>query len=102
MLTNMREYYNKEDRNLVYITIFQSDMDSAINSSAFEFGNTNNDIILSHVLGMFNRFIRSNASLRLEKDFSVFFVYSQLPMLMIPLIEGVPLLEKSGVKRKKT
>ena len=48
-------------------------MDSGINSGAFEILTTNNNIILSHILGMFNRFIRSNASVRLEKDFSVYF-----------------------------
>ena len=73
MLDNLRTFYKAEDQNLVYITIHQSEMDSAMNSSAFEISTTSNDIILSHVLGMFNRFIRSNASLRLEKDFSVYF-----------------------------
>ena len=73
MLDNLRTFYKAEDQNLVYITIHQSEMDSAMNSAAFEISNTSNDIILSHVLGMFNRFIRSNASLRLEKDFSVYF-----------------------------
>ena len=73
MLNNLRHFYKPEDRNLVYLTIHQSEMESAMNSGAFELATTSNDIILSHVLGMFNRFIRSNASLRLEKDFSVYF-----------------------------
>ena len=73
MLDNLRKYYKPEDKNLVYCTIHQSEMDSAMNSGAFEISTTSNDVILSHVLGMFNRFIRSNASLRLEKDFSVYF-----------------------------
>ena len=73
MLDNLRTFYKAEDQNLVYITIHQSEMESAMNSSAFEISTTSNHIILSHVLGMFNRFIRSNASLRLEKDFSVYF-----------------------------
>lgn len=73
MLNNLRQFYKEEDKNLVYLTIFQNDMDSAINSGAFEISSTNNNVILSHVLGMFNRFIRSNASVRLEKDFSVYF-----------------------------
>lgn len=73
MLDNLRMYYKPENKNLVYLTIHQSEMDSAMNSGAFEISSTTNAIILSHVLGMFNRFIRSNASLRLEKDFSVYF-----------------------------
>ena len=73
MLNNLRNFYKPEDQNLVYLTIHQSEMESAMNSGAFELATTSNDIILSHVLGMFNRFIRSNASLRLEKDFSVYF-----------------------------
>ena len=73
MLNNLRHFYKPEDQNLVYLTIHQSEMESAMNSGAFELATTSNDIILSHVLGMFNRFIRSNASLRLEKDFSVYF-----------------------------
>ena len=73
MLDNLRLYYKPEDKNLVYLTLHQSEMDSAMNSGAFEISTTSNAVILSHVLGMFNRFIRSNASLRLEKDFSVYF-----------------------------
>ena len=73
MLNNLRNFYKPEDQNLVYLTIHQSEMESAMNSGAFELATTSNDIILSHVLGMFNRFICSNASLRLEKDFSVYF-----------------------------
>jgi hypothetical protein len=65
MLNNLRQFYKKEDHNLVYLTINHSEMVSAMNSPAFEISNTSNQIILSHVLSMFNRFIRSIASLRL-------------------------------------
>jgi hypothetical protein len=73
MLNDLRQFYKKENHNLVYLIINQSEMDSVMNSPAFEISNTSNQIILSNFLGIFNRFFRSNASLRLQKDFSVYF-----------------------------
>ena len=90
MLDNLRTFYKAEDQNLVYITIHQSEMESAMNSSAFEISTTSNHIILSHVLGMFNRI------------FQFILGFYREPMLMILQTEEVPLSAKSFVKIKNT
>jgi hypothetical protein len=66
MLNNLRQFFKKEDHNLVYLTIYQSEMDSTMNSPAFEISNTSNQIIYPMFLALYTsltgdpKLLRSN------------------------------------------
>ena len=69
MLDHLRNFYKAEDRNLVYMTVFQKrDMATAMNSPAFELQSTTTDEITHHLMTMFNRFVNSNKEIRLDSE----------------------------------
>ena len=73
MLTDLKQHFDAKETTLVYITMIQSGMLNALRSGAFDLHQSDNSSILHFVLNMFNRFINSNASLRLNSGFRVYF-----------------------------
>jgi len=57
----------------VYITIYQKNFASAINSSAVELQTSDTQKMIEYVFSLFNRFINSNDTIRLDESFSVYF-----------------------------
>ena len=55
------------------MTIDQKNFSSAINSSAVELQTSNTQKMVDYVFSLFNRFINSNQTLRLDETFTVFF-----------------------------
>ena len=73
MLEDLKKYYNPEETNLVYLTIHQPGMLNALNSGAFSLQSDTTDKILSFALNLFNSFVNSQAEVRLNDGFQVYF-----------------------------
>lgn len=57
----------------MYVTIHQQDMQSSINSGGFELQANEPQKMVNYALNMLNRFLNSNASLRLDNSFCIYF-----------------------------
>lgn len=84
MLENLKKLYSPNDRNLIYMTIFQRPMVSALNSGAFELQTNSVQEMLDNVFNMFNRFINSNLEVKLDDTFSVYFKVLSMPHVNYP------------------
>jgi hypothetical protein len=73
MLIDLKKYYNPDETNLVYLTIHQPGMVNALNSGAFSLQNDSTKKILSFALNLFNSFVNSQAEVRLNEGFQVYF-----------------------------
>ena len=73
MLEDLKKYYNPEETNLVYLTIHQPGMVNALNSGAFSLQHDTTDKILSFALNLFNSFVNSQAEVKLNEGFQVYF-----------------------------
>ncbi len=73
MLEDLKKYYNPEETNLVYLTIHQPGMINALNSGAFSLQGDSTKKILSFALNLFNSFVNSQAEVRLNEGFQVYF-----------------------------
>lgn len=63
-----------DDKNVIYMTIHQKNFDGAINSSAVELQSSNTQKMVDYVFGLFNHFINSNSTIRLDESFKVYFL----------------------------
>ena len=75
ILNEMRQFYQsstKEETNVVYITIKQPNMVSAIRSEGMNLKSPS-EAIVKHVLSSFYIFSQSQDNLRLEKEFNIYF-----------------------------
>ena len=68
MLDHLRTFYESEDRNLIYMTLYQKHLNPAMNSPAFELQTTSTEEITHHLMTMFNRFINSESEIHLDSE----------------------------------
>lgn len=73
MIKDLQKYYDPKETNLVLLTIYQPGMTSALNSGAFSLQEESSKTILSYALNLFNRFVNSNADVKLNQGFKVYF-----------------------------
>ena len=68
MLDHLRTFYANEDRNVIYMTLYQKHLNPAMNSPAFELQTTSTEDITHHLMTMFNRFINSESEIHLDSE----------------------------------
>jgi len=73
MIKSLKSFYNETDRNIIYMTIYQNSMQSALNSGGFELQSNQSQNMVNYALNMLNRFLNSNATLKLDNSFCVYF-----------------------------
>ena len=73
MVNDLKNHYNPNESNLIYVTIRQPGMLNALRSGGFNLQISQTTDVLSFVMNMFNRFINSNEELRLDQGFQVYF-----------------------------
>ena len=73
MINNLKNYYNPEETNLVYLTICQNNFDKELRSGAFELQAHEMTTMVNYAMNMFNRFVNSHETMRLDKSFEVYF-----------------------------
>jgi hypothetical protein len=73
MINSLKNFYQENDRNIMYMTIYQDSMQSALNSGGFELHGNQPQNMVNYALNMLNRFLNSNATLKLDDSFCVYF-----------------------------
>jgi len=66
------------------MTINSKEMQSSINSGAIELHRDSVEDIVNHTISMFSRFLQSNAELRLENSFQIYFKVLSLGHVQYP------------------
>lgn len=72
ILNEMKQFYKKEETNVIYITIKQPTMTSPIRSQGMNL-NSPSEAIVKHILSTFYIFSNSEDTLRLDKGFNIYF-----------------------------
>ena len=73
MINNLKNYYKQDETNLVYLTICQQSFENEIRSGAFELQAHEMETMVNYAMNMFNRFVNSHETMRLDKSFEVYF-----------------------------
>jgi hypothetical protein len=73
MVDDLKNHYNPNESNLIYVTLKQPGMQNALRSGGFNLQMSQTSSILSFVMNMFNRFINSNEEVKLDQGFQVYF-----------------------------
>lgn len=73
MIKSLKSFYPADDKNIMYMTIYQDSMQSALNSGGFELHGNQPENMVNYSLNMLNRFLNSNATLKLDNSFCVYF-----------------------------
>jgi len=73
MLIELKQHYNSEETNLVYVTLVQNGMDSSLNSGAYNLQQEEPKNILHFIMNMFNRYVNSNENIELNSGFQIFY-----------------------------
>jgi hypothetical protein len=73
MIKSLQKFYHANDKNIMYMTIYQDSMQSALNSGGFELHGNQPENMVNYSLNMLNRFLNSNATLKLDNSFCVYF-----------------------------
>lgn len=73
MIKTLKNFYSEEDKNIMYMTIYQDSMQSALNSGGFELHGNQPENMVNYSLNMLNRFLNSNATMKLDNSFCVYF-----------------------------
>ncbi len=71
ILTNLSSFYNPNDHNIAFLTLFQEPMINALNTGGFVLHESVNEMV-ERVLKMLHQFLISNQSLRLNNTFKVY------------------------------
>ncbi len=71
ILTNLSTFYNPEDHNIAFLTLYQEPMINALNTGGFDLQESVSDMI-DRILTMLQQFLISNNSLRLNNSFKVY------------------------------
>jgi len=66
------------------VTIHQRNFDSAINSSAVELQSSSTKNMIEYIFSLFNRFINSNETMRLDASFTVYFKVLSMGHVNVP------------------
>ena len=73
MIKSLKNFYPEDERNIMYMTIYQNSMQSALNSGGFELHGNQPQNMVNYALNMLNRFLNSNATIKLDDSFCVYF-----------------------------
>ena len=87
LLTNCINFNIEISLTLIMICNYvfkQKPMVNALNSGAFELQKKEMKGMVNYVMNMFNRFINSNETMRLDESFSVYFKVLSMPHVKYP------------------
>lgn len=74
VINEIKQFYNNQnDTNLLYISIYQPNLTSAIKSQGLDIQKSSAESLIQHVMNMFHRFVNSNETLKLQNGFKVYF-----------------------------
>lgn len=73
IIVKLKDYYPKNETNLLFITIMQGHMISPIRSAGIDLQKSDKVAITRHLMSMLSKFLNSNENLRLDQSFKVFF-----------------------------
>jgi hypothetical protein len=71
ILVNLRQFYNIDDHNIAFLTLYQEPMINALNTGGFDL-QENSSQMVDRILKMLQQFLISNSSLRLNNTFKVY------------------------------
>jgi hypothetical protein len=71
ILQNLRTFYNPEDHNIAFLTLYQEPMINALNTGGFDLQDSISEMV-ERILKMLQQFLISNSSLRLNNSFKVY------------------------------
>jgi hypothetical protein len=67
----VRQFYNSEEHNVAYLTLYQQPMINGLNTGGFDIQESGTEIV-ERILKMLEQFLVSNQSLKLDNTFKVF------------------------------
>jgi hypothetical protein len=74
IINNLKLFYNVEDTNLIYLTIYQNGMSKAINSGSYLLQSITTGSMVESVLNMFERFVNSDSTIEIfDNSFQCYF-----------------------------
>lgn len=71
ILTNIRTFYNPQDHNVAYLTLYQAPMINGLNTGGFDLQENSNQLV-ERILTMLEQFLVSNQTLKLDETFKVY------------------------------
>ena len=71
IMTQVRKFYNSEEHNVAFLTLYQQPMINGLNTGGFDIQETGSDIV-ERILKMLEQFLVSNQTLKLDNTFKVF------------------------------
>ena len=71
ILTNIRRFYNPQDHNVAFLTLYQAPMINGLNTGGFDLQESSNQLI-ERILTMLEQFLVSNQTLKLDETFKVY------------------------------
>jgi hypothetical protein len=90
IFSNLSTFYNPEDHNIAFLTLYQEPMINALNTGGFDLQDNINEMI-ERILKMLQQFLISNNSLRLNSSFKVYVKVMSIDHMKY----------KRGLKKKK-
>lgn len=81
MINNLKTFLppTVEEDNLVYLCIYQDGMTNGINSGSFRLQSVQTDNLVESVLNMFEMYVNSDSTLRLDNSFKCYFRILSIP-----------------------
>ena len=74
IINNLKLFYNAEDTNLIYLTIYQNGMSRSINSGSYVLQSVTTSSMVESVLNMFERFVNSDSTIDIfDNSFQCYF-----------------------------
>ena len=74
IINNLKLFYNLDDTNLIYLTIYQNGMSKAINSGSYLLQSITTGSMVDSVLNMFERFVNSDSTINIfDNSFQCYF-----------------------------
>ena len=71
ILQNVRRFYNSEDHNIAFLTLYQKPMINGLNTGGFDIQESSSEMV-QRVLTMLEQFLVSNQNLQLDETFKVY------------------------------
>jgi hypothetical protein len=106
ILTNLQNYYNKEDINEIYLTLFQDNMLNGLNSPAVKLQDSPKEVV-DNILDMLYRFLISenNIDLEINDSFTVYIHVLSIDHMEFrkrnPVRKQTNKRKKYGIRRNK-
>ena len=74
IINNLKLFYDEEDTNLIYLTIYQNGMSRSINSGSYVLQSITTASMVESVLNMFERFVNSDSTIDIfDNSFQCYF-----------------------------